>query len=355
MKAYHCDQCGNLVFFENVQCVNCKATLGYLPDLADLSALERVEESLWRAKVPAAQGRAYRACQNQVQHQVCNWLVPAEDPTELCQACRLNQTIPDLSVPGNIQRWHKLETAKRRLLYAVMHLGLQTDGIQDQNKPSLRFSFVADPAVGPRILTGHKQGLITINIAEADDAVREQNRVSLHEPYRTLLGHFRHEVAHFFWERLIADTPRLDRFRELFGDHSCDYAAALETYYKNGPPPDWQLHHVSAYATSHPWEDWAETWAHYLHIQDTVETAASFGMNLTPRHPNAAAMTAFPAAVKEDEISFDRILHHWLPVTYAVNELNRGMGLPDVYPFILSDFSLDKLRFVHQVVLDSHA
>jgi hypothetical protein len=331
--------------------VKCQAALGFLPDLLDLSTLESAGEHRWQALTPTAGGRVYRPCQNQIQHQVCNWLIPDDDPNPLCRACRHNDTIPDLSVADNLIRWNRLEIAKRRLFYTLLHLGLSVDG--HENKPRLRFSFVQDRQAGPSILTGHSQGLITINVAEADDAVREQRRTNLHEPYRTLLGHFRHEVGHFYWDQLIAQSPGLKAFRNLFGDETQDYSAALQAYYRTGAPADWALRHVSAYASAHPWEDWAETWAHYLHIRDTVETAASFGLRLNPRHPNADAMTAEPGRMREDERDFGRILKNWLPVTFAVNELNRGMGLPDVYPFILSDRSVEKLRFVHQVILNS--
>lgn len=350
MRAFECDECGNLLFFENTQCVECRSALGFLPDVLDLSALQEAKGNKQRARVPEANGRLYRLCANQVQHQVCNWLIPDTDSAELCESCRLNQTIPDLTVAGHRERWHRLELAKRRLLYTLRRLGLETSGQPEGKKPPLRFSFLADPPNGPRVLTGHANGLITMNVAEADDVYREQQRVHMHEPYRTLLGHFRHEVAHYYWDKLIAGSPHLSRFREVFGDETKEYATALQAYYANGPAPDWPLQFVTAYASAHPWEDWAETWAHYLHIQDTVETAASFGIRLQPRHPSAAAMTADPRKVKEDERSFDRILQEWLPVTYAVNELNRGMGLQDIYPFVLSERSMDKLGFIHEVV-----
>jgi len=352
MKAFYCDDCGNLVFFENVQCLKCQAPLGFLPDVGDLSALESTGENLWEGRAASARNRTYRSCSNQVQYQACNWLVPVEDPNQFCASCRLNDTIPDVQDPNHRARWHKLESAKRRLLYTLMQLQLPVTAA-NSGKPLLRFRFLADSGGGPRILTGHSGGVITMNIAEADDGYREQQRVSFHEPYRTLLGHFRHEIAHYYWEQLIAGTANLSGFREHFGDETQDYASALTNYYQTGPAPDWPKWHVSAYASAHPWEDWAETWAHYLHIQDTVQTAASFGMRLQPKHPDAAAMSADPASIDQAERSFDRILQEWLPVTYAVNELNRGMGLPDVYPFVLAEGSRKKLRFVHRVVLQT--
>jgi hypothetical protein len=328
--------------------VNCQHTLGFLPDVLDLSTLESTPNNSWRALSTAAKGEEYRQCQNGREHEVCNWLVPIKDENLFCVSCRLNKTIPDLTVPENLERWHKMELAKRRLIYTLLHLGLPLNGQPKENRPPLQFNFLADTPGGPPVLTGHEQGLITLNIAEADDAEREKRRVGFHEPYRTLLGHFRHEVAHYYWDQLIADTPRLKRFRELFGDETQDYSTALKNYYANGAPKDWQDHHVSAYATAHPWEDWAETCAHYLHIMDTIETAASFGMTLRPKHPAAPTMTADPKSISETEDDFDRILKNWMPLTYAFNSLNRGMGLPDLYPFVLSPPVIKKLRFIHK-------
>jgi len=350
MKAFHCDQCGNLVFFENVQCVRCNRALGFLPDAIDLSTLEASGEGRWRALTPAARDRAYKQCANGQQHQVCNWLVTAEDSNSFCLACRLNDVIPDLGVTNHRELWHKLEVAKRRVLYTLLRLGLSTEGAPSENRPPLRFRFLSDPVGGPPVMTGHDEGVITINIAEADDRERERRRVALHEPFRTLLGHLRHEIAHYYWGELVASTPHLSRFRALFGDETRDYSAALKTYYQQGAPKDWETRHVSAYAAAHPWEDWAETCAHYFHIVDTVETAASFGLALKPKHPAAKAMTADPGSGPRWDAGFDRILQNWLPLTYALNELNRGMGLPDLYPFVLSAPAIEKLGFVHEVL-----
>jgi hypothetical protein len=350
MKTFYCDHCGGLVFFENVKCVQCGHTLGFLSDVLDLSALEPLPQNKWRALATSAKDRQYRQCQNGREHEVCNWLVPVEDTNPFCAACRMNQTIPDLTIAENLKRWHKMELAKRRLVYTLLHLGLPLHGAPAQNRPALQFNFLADTPGQPFIMTGHENGLITLNIAEADDAEREKRRLNLHEPYRTLLGHFRHEVAHYYWDQLIAGTSRRLRFRELFGDETQDYAAALKNYYNQGAPADWQQRHVSAYASAHPWEDWAETWAHYLHIIDTIETAAGFGISLRPKHPAAQTMTADPKTVSETEDSFDRILKNWMPLTYALNSLNRGMGLPDLYPFVLSAPAVEKMRFIHETV-----
>jgi hypothetical protein len=210
----------------------------------------------------------------------------------------------------------------------------------NENRLALRFNFIGDLAGSPTPLTGHLNGLITINVAEADDTERD----------RTLLGHLRHEVAHYYWDRLMPNSKWLPGFRKLFGDETADYEAALKQYYQQGAPPDWQARHVSAYASAHPWEDWAETWAHYFHIMDMVETAGSFGMILQPKHPAAKSMTADPRNIFDFNLGFDCILENWFPLTHALNSLNRGMGLLDVYPFALSTGAIEKLRFIHEVV-----
>ena len=353
MKTFYCDHCGSLVFFENIRCIKCDHVLGFLPDIEDISALETSSASEWRALCAAAKGRIYRQCQNGCEHQVCNWYVPAEEQNVFCISCRTNKTIPDLSIPENLERWRKIEMAKRRLIYTLRHLRLSLDGKPQENRPQLQFSFLADVPGDPAVLSGHEDGLITLNIAEADDAEREKRRTTLHEPYRTLLGHFRHESGHYYWDQLIANTPQLGRFRELYGDETQDYSEALKKHYAQGAPADWQSHFVSAYASSHPWEDWAETWAHYLHIMDTVETAAGFGISLAPKHPDAKAMTANPKKAASPAAGFDAILKNWFPLTYALNSLNRGMGLPDLYPFVLSQPAVDKLRFIHDCIMNA--
>jgi hypothetical protein len=350
MKAFHCDECGSLVFFENVQCVRCNHALGFLADVIDLSTLEAANDGTWKALTPAAGERTYRQCANGQQHQICNWLVPVEDTNPFCVSCRLNNVIPDLNVANNRELWHKLEIAKRRVIYTLLRLRLPTEGAPLLHHPPLRFCFLSDSVGGPPVMTGHDEGVITINVTEADDSERERRRVALREPFRTLLGHLRHEIAHYYWGELVANTSHLNRFHELFGDETRDYPSALQNYYQQGPPADWQTRHVSSYAAAHPWEDWAETSAHYFHIVDTVETAASFGVTLRPRHPDAKAMTADPKNMSAWDGSFDRILENWLPLTYALNELNRGMGVPDLYPFVLSAPAMEKLRFVHGVL-----
>jgi hypothetical protein len=353
MNVFHCDHCQQLVFFENTVCVNCGSTLAYLPDLDQMGSLEPAGDGLWRSPLPEAEGRRYRLCHNYTGQNVCNWAIPAADPHTLCQSCRLTRAIPNLAQPGNKEAWYKLEVAKRRLVYSLLALGCPVENKYDDPEHGLAYEFLADPA-GPDakpILTGHADGVITLNIAEADEVERERRRLRLHEPYRTLLGHFRHEVGHYYWDRLIKDTPRIHSFRQRFGDERQDYAQALERHYQQGAPADWQQRFVSAYASSHPWEDWAETWAHYLHMTDTLETAAACGLSLRPERTDEPTLKAPPPAPGSRRFaSFDRVIASWFPLTYVLNNLNRGLGLPDGYPFVLSDPAVDKLRFVHETL-----
>jgi hypothetical protein len=352
MRVFHCDHCNRPVFFENTKCVACNHVLAYLPDLDEIGSLEPINDSEWTSPLQS-QDRRYRLCRNYTESQVCNWtLTDSDGPQELCRACRLTRTIPDLAPQGHREAWYKLEAAKRRLLYTLFRFRLPVVEKSVDPIGGLAFEFLADPVdpAAPRVLTGHDNGLIRINIAEADDAQREQRRKHLHEPYRTLLGHFRHEIGHFYWDRLVKDSARLDGFRQLFGDERRDYADALQSHYEQGAPPDWQAHFVSAYSSAHPWEDWAETWAHYLHMADTLETAAACGLALRPTHRDEPALPKIAISESDGSTSFDRMVESWFAVTYVLNNLNRGMGLPDGYPFVLSSHVIEKLHFVHDVI-----
>lgn len=353
MKVFHCDHCDNLVFFENFQCVNCANTLAYLPDLGVVGSLDPAGDGHWKSPLERAEGRTWRLCANYTDHNVCNWAVCDDDPNPLCLSCRLTRVIPDLDRPGHKEAWYRIEVAKRRLGYSLLNLRLPVSNRIKDPERGLAFEFRADPddPNEPRVLTGHAEGLITLNIAEADDAERERRRNALREPYRTLLGHFRHESGHYYWDRLIRDSKWLDGFRKLFGDEREDYAAALKRHYEQGPRPDWQQQFVSAYASVHPWEDWAESWAHYLHMTDALETAADAGLSLRPKRPGQPKLKSAPDPHDDNPEPFDKLINSWYPLTYLLNNLNRGLGLPDGYPFVLSPPAVKKLRFVHYVVV----
>ncbi|HEY3855377.1 MAG TPA: putative zinc-binding peptidase [Verrucomicrobiae bacterium] len=349
MKVYYCGGCGSLVFFENVKCLNCGRALGFDPSRAEVIAVESTEKGALKRISSSGKEQLYRQCENARKYEVCNWLVPIEDPNPLCKSCRLNAVIPDLNIPGNRDRWRRIEAAKHRVVYTLVKFILPTEGSGNASGP-LRFRFLGDVQGEPPVKTGHENGVITLNIAEADDADREQRRVSLHEPYRTLVGHFRHEVGHYYWDRLVAGSAKLDSWRKLFGDETRPYDLALQTYYRQGPLTNWPANYISAYASAHPWEDWAETWAHYLHIIDTLETAGSYGVMLKPKHPSAKSMTTDPSEVCGVGATFDTMMAQWFPLVYALNSLNRGMGLHDLYPFALSNGVIAKLQFVHDLL-----
>ncbi len=336
-----------MLHFENSVCLRCGTRLGFLPDTLRLSACDPQPDGTI-AVTAAPQGSAWVACGNAASAG-CNWLVRADSGDSFCPACELNRTIPDLAVEGNEERWRKMEEAKRRLIYALKRLNLPLTSFQDDKERGLAFDFLADEPDAP-VMTGHDDGLITINISEADSAERERRRVELGEPYRTLLGHLRHEVGHYYWDVLVRDRNKIDASREIFGDESADYGEALQRHYENGAPPDWENAYVSAYATMHPWEDFAETWTHYLHMVDTLDTAASFGMEIDPHVATTAELNAELAFDPYREPDFKRLVDAWIPLTVAVNSLNRSMGQRDLYPFALSTPAINKLNFIHDLV-----
>ncbi len=360
MKTFTCT-CGNQLFFENTRCNACGRTLGYLPDLRVLSAIEPAADDTWRALAEGAVGERYRMCANYSEANVCNWMLASGVSERYCRSCALNDVIPDLSQPSHQLLWARMETAKRRLLYTLDRLRLPVVA-RSADKQGLAFRFLADAAADsdfdeplpgqPPVYTGHAEGVITINLAEADTLARVRERERMGERYRTLLGHFRHEVGHYYWQQLICGSERLASFRKLFGDERLDYAIALKSYHDAGAPGDWNQRFISAYASAHPWEDWAETWAHYLHLVDTLETASAFGFALQGRTvaPPPSQEESSPAQAKRD---FERLLHDWVRLTVAINSINRSMGVTDAYPFVLSAPAIDKLHFVHRVIAEA--
>ncbi len=355
MQTFHCDNCDRQVFFENTMCAHCGWLLGYQPELQVISSFTLASEppmegaaARWRSVNPVNAGRLFRQCDNYQRQGVCNWMIDDAEAHTLCASCRLTTVIPTLDTEQNKTYWQRLEVAKRRLLYSLWCLQLQPPPKTDNSQQGLAFQFLEDGAYGEHVMTGHADGVITINIAEADPAYREKMREQMAEPYRTLLGHFRHESGHYYFDRLIADSQWQMQFASLFGDASADYASSLQRHYQQGPPPDWNDRFVSVYASSHPWEDWAETWAHYLHMFDTLETAYACGLQLRPQKRQEQDLVIEAAPLDAD--SFDQLTSSWFALTYVLNSLNRSIGMPDSYPFTLSTLVLEKLRFVDMVV-----
>ncbi len=343
MKTFDCEHCGERLFFENTSCLACGSAVGFVPEHLVVSAFHQTPQGTF-AVVGDKSGRLWKKCRNYVEENVCNWMLPADSAEGYCPSCRLNEVIPDLSAGNNHALWAKMEAAKRRLTFSLLRLRLPVLSKEDNPERGLAYRFLADPdddfAQTRRILTGHDGGVITINIAEADDAVREKMRLDMREVYRTLLGHFRHESGHYYWDRLFADTGREPEFRAVFGDEREDYGAALQRHYANGPPAEWQERHITSYAAAHPWEDWAETWAHYLHITDTLETACHNGIEIRTTEGRHIVREPFRE-------SFAAVAQDWLALRFILNSLNRSMGLNDPYPFVMSLAVIDKLTFIH--------
>jgi hypothetical protein len=350
MKLFRCQVCAQVLYFENIRCERCGHTLGYLPDIGQLSALEpRGGNDLggaWQALAAPSRRRLF--CANAA-YDACNWMVPEQPGGEVfCASCRHNRTVPDLGVAANLPPWRRLQAAQRRLLYSLLRLELPLATRAEDPAHGLAFDVLADVAGVAKVLTGHEEGVITLAVSEADDAERERRRTAMGEPYRTLLGHYRHESAHHYWDLLVRDGGRLEACRAVFGDDSRDYAEALKAHYAHGPRPDWPAGFVSAYATAHPWEDFAETWAHYLHIVDTLEMANAFGLRLQPKVAREldTDMDVDPYRAR----GIEALVEAWLPLTHAANNLNRCMGVADLYPFVLSPPAIAKLGFVHDLV-----
>jgi hypothetical protein len=328
MLSFACGHCGHLVFFENFVCLNCGTPQGFVPERLELVALEGENAALHR-------------CINDQQVN-CNWMVPTVDT--LCRSCELTRTRPNDADATGMAEWADAEAAKRRVVFQLLELGLP--GVDPER---LRFDLLSS-AQEP-VTTGHDDGLITVDLAESDDARREQRRQELHEPYRTMLGHLRHELGHYFQPLLVTTDEQWAECRALFGDERADYQEALNRHYEDGPPADWAQQYVSEYATMHPWEDWAETFAHYLHIRDTLQTAAEYGVIVRgPRAVEADRSLKATPQPEAGERGFDEVLDNWLPLTYALNAVNRSMGADDLYPFTLAEPVIDKLRFVHNQV-----
>ena len=347
-------RCGNHIFFRNSLCLNCETPLGYLPERAELVPLDPGSAAgRWRVPDDDAE---YKRCANLDTPAGCNWLVPVDDPEDLCAACRLNDTIPDLDDADNRRYWAAIEIAKRRLVAQLISLGLPVKSkLGEDPEHGVMFEFLRAPPGGPPVMTGHANGVITLNVEEADDAKREKIRHDMREPYRTLLGHFRHEIGHYYWDRLVRDSAWQARFRELFGDERAGYAAALEANYEKGPPADWPTRFISAYASTHPWEDWAETWAHYLHVIDSLGTALGFGLNADDLEADALPFTRADLFAPDDPDAgrFLDMLNGWIEMTMVLNELARSMGEHDFYPFVMSRPVVAKLQFIHLIVREA--
>jgi hypothetical protein len=336
MRSFSCPTCSRLVFFPNSECLNCHTALGFDPECRTIVAA---------GSRPGCANASLAAC---------NWLVADPDAWGgLCRCCRLTRTRPDDNDVEALAAFADAEAAKRRLVFELLELGLPVAPYDEATGAGLAFDLLSSRH--DQVLTGHENGIITLDLAESDDVHREQVRVEMGEPYRTVLGHLRHEIGHYYWPLLVEPDPgRLDGFRKLFGDETVSYVDELDRHYAQGPPPGWPDNYVSAYATMHPWEDWAETFAHYLHIRDALQTAAAFGLTVqgpaAVPHDQAEPLRATPSEHVGPE-PFDAIVREWLALTYALNAMSRSMGKDDLYPFVLAPTVLEKLTFAHHLVV----
>jgi hypothetical protein len=333
MLAFVCPVCNRLVTFESIKCLRCTSELGYDPGTRTMRAIR------------ADRRGPLHLCANALLAG-CNWVV--SEAGELCSSCKLTRTRPHDRDSDGLGGFAAAEAAKRRLLFELADLGLPIVGWMQQDS-GLAFDMLSSEQT--TVTTGHANGVIALDLDETDPAHRERMRVRLGEPYRTVLGHLRHEIAHYYQPILVpAGTPAEARCRELFGDEREDYQEAMDRYYAFGAPPDWEQSFVSAYATMHPWENWAETFAHYLHVRDTLQTAAAYRVRVDGppiRTTDAAPLDSRPTEAAGDVAT---MLRAWIPLTYALNAISRSMGALDIYPFILSPAIETKLAFIDGLV-----
>jgi hypothetical protein len=332
VRAFRCEVCGAELFFENSVCVTCGSAVGYSREHGTVIAVSE----------------DHPICAN-LNRCGCNWIADPTSTLGLCFSCRLTRTRPaDADTVGLAQYWIA-EAAKRRLIFGLDELELSIK-ISD-GSGGLAFDLLS--STHGKIITGYQNGLITLDLAESNDAHREALRESMDEPYRTVLGHFRHEIGHYYCELLALTNGRREEFRELFGDETISYEEALQRHYSGGGGNAWQDHFISAYATMHPLEDFAEVFGHFLHIADTLQTAAEF--RLLPQPAQDDVSTLHEIAKKPRVALLERplaelIAQTWLPLTRGLNQINRSMGKADLYPFVLAEPVIAKVAFVADLV-----
>lgn len=328
MRLFSCPVCRQQVYFDNTVCLACGSEIAFAPDRLQMVVL----------------GGAHRGCVQRQTSEACNWAIEADDPIERCRSCRLTGA---LSAVGAERLRSRAEAAKRQVLYTLLQLGVPFAAkLGEDDRQGLRFVWALPGQGSSTLTTGHHNGTIVLNLNEADDAHREAARVSFGEPQRTVLGHLRHELGHYFFQRFIEGRPEVATFRDRFGDERADYSAALQQHYERGAAADWQQHFVSAYASAHPWEDWAETCAHYLLMVEAVDTAAAWGLQLAPGGGMRVPLGETAATAPVERLVVD----HWLPMARFLNAMSRSLGLADSYPYLLPPPVLGKLRLVQNIL-----
>ena len=347
MRDFTCAACGNTTYFDNRNCIACGARLGFVTRSQSLEALVPEEGDTWH--LVSDHSQRFRLCAN-AKADVCNWMVDAASFDTYCRACRHNRLVPSPALPHTLAHWRAIGAAQRHLFYSFLKWRLPAPTRQENPTGGLIFDFLEDRRLADgsveKPMTGHDEGVITIRAAEAEDAERETLRAKLHEPYRTMLGHFRHETGHFIWNQMVRDGGLTAECRQVFGDDTLDYGEALKRHYREGAPPHWQERFISEYASSHPWEDFAETFAHCLHIVDTLEMARSHQLRLSACGEGAKEIATDPYC----ETDFETLANLWVPLSITMNSLHHSMGERPLYPFILTPAVRAKLGFVHKII-----
>jgi hypothetical protein len=343
VRNFACGTCGSLVFFENSLCSSCGSELGFETDLRTMVVV--------RDSAAEIEGHTWLRCANAFWG--CNWLVRDDAGSGFCVSCRLTRTRPANDDTIALEQLQLAGYPKRRLMFQILEQGIPYVPYYETAGVGLAFDLLST-ASGERVMTGHLDGVITLDLEEVDDPYREQLRVAFNEPYRTMLGHFRHEIGHYYWQFLVSGSDRIDDFRSVFGDERASYQDAIDRHYRDGAPDGWHRDFVSEYATMHPWEDFAEVFAHYLHITDTLQTAAATGLLID----GSATISGLDDDLERPRLDYTdagigEILRVWHAFTVAFNEINRSMGMRDVYPFTLSPAVDSKLAWVHELVADA--
>lgn len=317
MQSFTCPASGNRVFFDNLSC-GCGAQLYYDPEA----------RTMLNEAVPCINRDSIG----------CNWM--AEPGQRWCRSCLMTDVVPDLSVGDNRQLLARAERAKRWVLANLSNWGWFT---QADPGPRPRFRMMSE-RIGDSeepVMMGHANGIITINVTEADELIRLQRQHQLREQYRSMVGHLRHEIAHFLFTRLSAQPDFLPAFREIFGDERADYGAALQAHYANPQLPKGD--YITDYATAHPHEDWAETTAHLLHMVDFTDSFVNAGLSMSGLPPDYAPY---------QDGNAEHLLTITTDVAIAINDINRALDNSDLYPFVLTPRIREKLTFVHDWITD---
>jgi hypothetical protein len=294
-------------------------------------------------------GRTWFPCSNRDWR--CNWLVAEDAGAGRCFSCRLNRQRPDSSDTIALEKLADASQVKRRLLVQLAKLGIPVEPFYER-EGGLAFDLLSSYSGQGRVTIGHANGVITIDLIETLDDYREAMRIRLREPYRTMLGHFRHEIGHYYQWILVEQTHWIDECRDLFGDERASYADALNRHYEQGAPDGWEASYISEYATMHPWEDFAESFAHYLHITDTLSTAAAGGLALQASRVDGLIDEDVVPRASYQGATMQEMLADWSWVSLLLNRVNHAMGRGDMYPFTLTEPVRTKLDFVHRVVQD---